>query len=166
MGDVAAYRDTAKAMLERFGGTDVSTVGERTAKVCLLTGTPVGEMAKLQALTDQALASKEDENLMPWFSLSKGLAEYRAGRFSSCLEYMDKTEAITSPAARATADLLRAMAHQRMGHAAEAQSFLDKAHERMEKEVAKPGVDRIESSENWLICQVLRREADGLFAKQ
>jgi tetratricopeptide (TPR) repeat protein len=162
LGDDKSYRDAAKSMLERFGSTDISTVGERTAKVCLLTPTPVGEMAKLQALVDQALASKEDENLMPWFSLTKALAEYRAGQFEPCLKFLHQTETINGPPARATADLLRAMAHHRMGHPDQARSFLVQARERMDSKLAKPGVDRIEASENWLICHVLRREADQL----
>ena len=166
LGDDKAYRETAKAMFERFGGTDISTVGERTAKVCLLTSTPVGDVAKLQGLLDQALASKEDDKLMPWFALSKALAEYRGGRFDSCLDYLKRTEPITTPTARATADLLGAMAQRRLGHAEEARSLLGRARERIEKEVGKPGVDRLEGSENWLICQVLRREAEGLFGKR
>jgi serine/threonine protein kinase/tetratricopeptide (TPR) repeat protein len=160
LGDEASYRDVAKGMLERFGETDVATIGERTAKVCLLTDHPVGEMSRLQRLVDQALASKEDASVLPWFALTKGLAEYRAGRFESALGFMDKAQSLNGSAARATIDLIRAMARERLKDHERSAEFLAKAIERIDKELPKPGVEPLSGAENWLICHVLRREAE------
>jgi serine/threonine protein kinase/tetratricopeptide (TPR) repeat protein len=162
LGDDAGYREAAAGMLERFGGTDVPTVGERTAKVCLLTPRLVGEMGKLQSLLDQALASRGDVELLPWFAASKGLAEYRAGKFESALQFLQKTESFKSAAARATVELIRAMAQHKLGRAAEAKESFERAKRRVETELAKAGVDPIPAAENWLICHVLRREAEQL----
>jgi tetratricopeptide (TPR) repeat protein len=160
LGDEASYREVAAGMLARFGETDVATIGERTAKVCLLTDLPVGEMSRLQRLADQALASNEDGSVLPWFALTKGLAEYRAGRFDSALQFMDKAQSLNGGAAKATIDLIRAMAHQRLNDRERARELLEKAIVRMDKELAKPGVEPLSGAENWLICHVLRREAE------
>jgi serine/threonine-protein kinase len=164
LDDEASYRDSAKGMLERFGNTSVPTIAERTAKVCLLTPHAVGEPAKLQRLLDLALASTENPDNQPWFALSKALAEYRAGRFESALSFADRAASLRPATARATTELIRAMAHHRLGHAEKAKESLGKAVSTIETELPKPGAKPIGGAENWLICHVLRREAGQLIA--
>jgi tetratricopeptide (TPR) repeat protein len=165
LGDDAGWRKTAAAMLERFGNTKTANVGERTAKTCLLSPRPAGDMAKIQALVDQALASEPagGRNL-PWFATTKALAEYRAGRFDSALQFLEKTDSFKAASAIATVDLLRAMIHHKLGHADRANEFLTRATDRIEKDLPKAGAQPITSPENWLICHVLRREAEQLIA--
>jgi tetratricopeptide (TPR) repeat protein len=117
-------------------------------------------MSRLQRLVDQALASNEDGSVLPWFALTKGLAEYRAGRFDSALQFLDKAQSLNGSAPRATIDLIRAMAHHKLNDHQRAREFLEKAIARMDKELAKPGVEPLSGAENWLICHVLRREAE------
>jgi tetratricopeptide (TPR) repeat protein len=164
LGDEASYRDVASGMLARFGETDVATIGERTAKVCLLTPKPIGEMAKLQHLLDLALTSDDDGGVKGWFALSKGLAEYRAGHFDAALQFMDRAQSIEAKPGKATIDLIRGMAHYRLGNGERAREFLEKAIVQI-NELPKPGVEPISGPENWLICHVLRREAEQLIGK-
>ena len=164
LNDDAGYRQTAAAMLERFGGTKTATVGERTAKTCLLSPRPAGDMTKLQALVDQALESDKGGGNLPWFATTKALAEYRAGRFESALQFLEKADSFKAPSAIATVDLLRAMAHHKLGHAKQATEFFGRAADRIEKDLPKPGGQPITAPENWLICHVLRREAEQLIA--
>ena len=102
LGDDKGYREAASGMLERFGGTKTATVGERTAKVCLLSPRPAGDMAKIQALVDQALESDKGGGNLPWFTTTKALAEYRAGRFDSALKFLEKTDSFKTPSAIAS----------------------------------------------------------------
>ncbi len=161
LDDTAAYRDSAMAMLIRFSGTDVSTIAERTAKVCLLTPSPVGEMAKLTELVDHALASDQARGVYPWFCMTKALAEYRAGRFESALQFLEKAKVIKSATAQATMGLIAAMAQSRLGNPAAAKAALDQALMRISADVREPtAATPIDAPENWLICQILRREAE------
>jgi len=119
------------------------------------------EMARVRRLLDQAMGSDEDEGVKGWFALTKGLAEYRLGHFDAALKLTDKSASLKTPAATATVDLVRAMAHFGLGEKERAREFLEKAVTRM-NEMAKPGVEPIPAPENWLICHILRREVEQL----
>jgi hypothetical protein len=93
--------------------------------------------------------------------MTKGLAEYRAGHFEAALKFVDQAQSLNVASAKATIDLIRAMAHQKLNHQDQAKEFLAKAIARM-NELPKPGVEPLSGAENWLICQVLRREAEKL----
>jgi serine/threonine protein kinase len=160
--DDQGYRQTAQGMLEQFSGTTLNTVRERTAKVCLLTPRPVGEMAQLQKLLDQALEVGPQDALYPWFALGKALAEYRQEKFESALGFLDSATALKAPEPQATIELIRAMALHRMGKAALAKEAMDRASNILRDEVQKPGPQPLESPENWLVCHVLEREAKQL----
>ena len=58
------------------------------------------------------------------------------------------------------------MAHHRLGHAEQARDLLAEARGVMEQKLAKAGEEDLECSiiEDWLICHVIRREAEALFA--
>jgi tetratricopeptide (TPR) repeat protein len=161
LGDEASYREVANGMLERFGETDVSTMGERTAKVWLLVPRSSAEMARVRRLLDQAMGSNDDAGVKGWFALTKGLAEYRLGNFDAALKFTEKAQSLKTPAATATVDLVRAMAHHGLGEKERAREFLEKAVARI-NEMAKPGTEPIPAPENWLICHILRREAERL----
>jgi tetratricopeptide (TPR) repeat protein len=162
LGDQVSYRRTASEMLDRFGATDQAAIGDRTAKVCLLTPRPVGHLAALDRLLDQALKSDQDPAPNPWFYLGKALREYRGDRFESAIELCDRGHGLTAPAAIATLDAIRAMSHQRAGRHDRAVECLDRAAKRIADELPKPGADPITGPENWLICHILHREAQAL----
>jgi serine/threonine protein kinase/tetratricopeptide (TPR) repeat protein len=160
LGDESAYREVAQGMLERFGGTTIAPVGERTAKVCLLSPKPVGEMEHLQSLLDKALSSEQDASLRPWFSMAKALAQHRAGQHASALKFLDQAKTITAAPGQIAAELIRAMAHNGLGEADKAREHLARAAARIEQELPKPGVAPLVGPENWMICHILKREAD------
>jgi serine/threonine protein kinase/tetratricopeptide (TPR) repeat protein len=163
LGDAAAYRRTAAEMFDRFGGTERATIGDRTAKVCLLTPQPIGDPAKLQRLVDQAMKSDQDPRLLPWFTMAKALLEYRSGRFQSAVESCDgAARELPGPTPSATLDAIRAMSHHRLGHHDQAIECLDRATARIDKDLPKPGGPLTGGAENWLICHILHREAELL----
>jgi hypothetical protein len=96
------------------------------------------------------------------------MMEYRAGRFdiaADCLLKSAETE--TMKEARATPQLYLAMAYYRMGRTEEARVTLADAVRRVDGQVARVGDPDLgtyvhEWMENWLICQIARREAESL----
>jgi tetratricopeptide (TPR) repeat protein len=70
LGDDGAYRQSAREMYDRFIESDVREVGERTAKTCLLTPVPVGDLAALSRALDRALAPSQDVSVVGWFRVS------------------------------------------------------------------------------------------------
>jgi tetratricopeptide (TPR) repeat protein len=162
LGDDGGYRKAAMGMFDRFGQSNTKTIGERTAKICLLTSQPVGDMQKLTALLDQAMATPATDDLYPWFSLSKSLGEYRAGRFDSALQMLEKADAVKPAAAKATVELIKAMTCQQLKRAGDAKELLASAIGRIDRELTKSDAVTVAGPENWLICQILRREAEQL----
>ncbi|TMB88154.1 MAG: hypothetical protein E6J45_11710 [Chloroflexi bacterium] len=57
------------------------------------------------------------------------------------------------------------MAHHRAGRSADAQQWLKRGLERINTQVPHAGVDDLESPENYLVCQILRREAVALIGE-
>jgi tetratricopeptide (TPR) repeat protein len=169
LGQDRTYRDHCRAMLQRFGGSDEREIADRTAKTCLLVADPA-DPGQLLALAERALARADgNQNLESWFSLGKSFALYRLGRFPECLDWADRciTIADGDQAARTVATtLLQALAHHRLGRGAEAKAAMQRAVNRMEQEMPKPGQEDLDAQpwgiENWLIANTLRREAERL----
>lgn len=166
LGDRAAYRETCRRLLERFGGSSVSVFRERAAKAALLAPPPEGELERLTGLIDSALTPEAQAGLpaafVQWFQLTKGMAEYRAGRYEQAVEWLLKPRGVLTPAGVATADLYLAMAYRRAGRAAEAAAALERATRAMDKSAPPAGGDRGIEALNWVVAELTRREAEQL----
>jgi hypothetical protein len=97
------------------------------------------------------------------------MAEYRAGRWQSALDWLarfrEHAARITYGDPRypaGTGLALAAMAHHRLGQADEARRCLDEAR-RLSEQLPKPGeADLGEGPDNWLVFQIYLREAAGV----
>src|SRR5207247_1165661 len=76
--DLEGYHRACRAMLEHFGETKDMQVADRTAKLCSLAPGLAGEETRVTKLVDRML---EAAPARPWYEVTKGLVEYRAGRF-------------------------------------------------------------------------------------
>jgi tetratricopeptide (TPR) repeat protein len=170
LGDATDYRPRCEAMLRRFGPTARQEIADRTAKACLLLPGAV-EPTEAVSLADRAMAPPVPAQFRPWFRMTKGIAEYRAGRFAEAIEYLTAGREGMDPhrdaenfeTGTATADLFLAMAHYRLGHADDARAALRRAAGRIDSNVPSAGRDYIGGAlENWLICQTIRREAEEI----
>jgi hypothetical protein len=152
-------------MIDHLGsepGWDTAQVAERTAKACLLAPGPAADVGRLDALADEALASDPGPSLLPWFQMCKGLADYRSGRFTAAADRLAKLSIPDNPTAMLTIRLLRAMSRLRAGDPAAADA-LRATLEDIDRQLPKPGAEDLgEGPENFLICQILRREAEQL----
>ena len=164
-----AYREHCRKMLDQFGGDTDIYVADRTAKVCLVLPGVTGDLARQLRLVNVAGAPGVNVGyLTSSFRLLKGMAEYRQGHFGQAVDWLEKSRRAFpdgSPAS-ATTILLLAMAHHRLGHAEQALALLGEAHGVMEQKLPKAGEEDLQSSiiEDWLICHVIRREAEALIA--
>jgi tetratricopeptide (TPR) repeat protein len=166
LGDELAYRQHCAAMLARFGSSSDGHVLDCTVKTCsLLAGGAGGDPERLNQIANQvwALGSKDERNVC-WFRLLKGMAEDRAGSPDRAINWLNGSLAPDLPHRTATAELYLAMAHQRLGKAAEARALLAKAEGRIERLTPKAGVGDLGEGgiENWLVCQTALREARAI----
>jgi tetratricopeptide (TPR) repeat protein len=87
-GDRERYRRICREMLTRFGNTE--EIAERVAKTCLLAPDAVSDLGLPLKLADQAVTGAEKDPDYHWFVLTKGLAEYRAGRYAAAVDWMNR----------------------------------------------------------------------------
>jgi serine/threonine protein kinase/tetratricopeptide (TPR) repeat protein len=179
VGDQAGYRDVCRRMMQRFSRSTELQSRDKIAKTCLLAPgalddlVPVVEMAR-SIVSPEALKKLPDRvpsagDLIGLFQLCAAMADYRTGNYQQVLDSLgETTEGHLSIEPRATAVLLRAMANYRLHREADARSELERAHTMFQR-IAQPDADVIEPSttiQDWLICQTVRHEAEGLIAGQ
>jgi hypothetical protein len=126
-------------------------------------------------MADQAVTLGKDQVWIHYFELVKGLAEYRAGKFASAVDWLSKT--IDQPTTvggtgpdwnrDAAAHSVLAMAQHQLEHPGEAREALAKA-----PEIADTKLPKIESAglqdnwADWIIAHILLREAQMLIERQ
>ena len=151
-----------RAMLDWFGATADPTIAERTAKIGLLRAPSIADSARLTALAELAVNRGAADPLLPWYQLVQGMAAYRGGQFAlaaACLGAAE--EAITNDQIKPVAALFFAMTDARSGHIVSASSRLDRARRSL-KAIAPPTMNLGPGWHDWLICQIVLREAEAL----
>jgi hypothetical protein len=177
--DTHAYRRTAEAMLQRFEFGELSepdqgqswrtprAIMDRTAKVGLLLP-PEKTVARLCETARRVRGpERPDEPLESWYAISGALAEYRAGNFDAAENRVRSLVQDGDPANERTiaATLISAMAASRLGRPQDAANRLASANQRLDnhmQQVSGVDADRGNSWADWLICEILRREAEGV----
>jgi WD40 repeat protein/tetratricopeptide (TPR) repeat protein/tRNA A-37 threonylcarbamoyl transferase component Bud32 len=163
LGNKAEYRRLCQGMLARFGDTIAPQVAEITAKSCMLLPGIIEDQKKVAELADLAVTKEPaDSGLMPWLLQTRGLAEYRAGRFAEAAGWLEKSLANKPPlSVQASARFLLAMSQHQRGQKEAAQATLARALEITTREM--PAVDKSGVGWGaWLINDLLRREAEKL----
>jgi tetratricopeptide (TPR) repeat protein len=165
-----AYREHCRKMLRQFGGTTDMFVADRMAKSCMLLPGATDDLTQQSRLVEVTLTRGAGTGYMRHFALNKGLAEYRQEHFRPAVDWLEESlrSLPDNLPAKFTATLLLAMAHHRLGDAEQARDLLAEARGVMEQKLAKAGEEDLECSviEDWLICHVIRREAEALFASR
>jgi serine/threonine-protein kinase len=149
------YRRVRRELLDRFGATTTPSVAEPVGRTCLLLPGTEAELKKSAALTDRAVAHKGStpEWIYRYFLFAKGLAEYRQGRLSSAISFMEgEASKVMGPSPR----LILAMAQYQQGQKVQARKTLA---------TAVVGFDWNATLADWRsvwIAHILRREAEDL----
>jgi tetratricopeptide (TPR) repeat protein len=127
--DRPKYRHFCAEMLERFGNiTDARKADLVVTLAVLLPGT-VKDLDKVVRLARVAVNSKPDEAS---YLGSLGAAFYRAGKYKDAREYLDRAVARHGKGGSVRTQLFLALAHQRLGHPAEAKTWLARAVKQLE----------------------------------
>jgi len=153
-------------MLARWAETTKNPEADQTVKACLLRADSRVDPDRLAKLVQVAVSGDENQPLIEWFLLAKGLHAYRTGRFAdalmACRESRRRTGQVRDACQAITAvDLaIEAMALRGHGDAAAAQRSLAEARQLIDQKF--PVLD----ADGWwydlLAAHVLYREAEAL----
>jgi WD40 repeat protein/serine/threonine protein kinase len=163
LGNKEEYRRLCREMLERFGDTKDPVIADRIGVTCVLPPGPTEDRNKLAGLLDLAVTKQPDHPGMPWFQMTRGLADYRAGRWADAAGWLEKSLAKQRPAdyAWASAHFLLAMTQQQRGQGEAARATLARAREITQRQL--PSLEQTGWFwHDWLINDLLRREAETL----
>jgi WD40 repeat protein/serine/threonine protein kinase len=160
MGDREGYRRLCREMLDRFGQTSNPVIAHRVARACLLTPDLADEAERVMQLADRTVRGTEGDWLYGVFLQTKGLAEYRAGRYEQAVDWLRKSQQrCTTPCGKSVTTFFLAMAYHRLRRADEARAALAQAQKFVEQEI---GYLDTAVGEVRLICEIVRREAEVL----
>jgi WD40 repeat protein/Flp pilus assembly protein TadD len=164
IGDREGYRRVCREMLERFGQTSDPGAAYRVARACLITPDLADEAERVTQLADRAVrgpVGTEGEGLV---LQAKGMAEYRAGRYEQAVDWLRKSQPLCAGhCGRSVSTFYLAMAYHRLGRADEARAALAQARKFVEQENSNLDLlAGIGAGEVLLICEIVRREAEGL----
>jgi serine/threonine protein kinase/Flp pilus assembly protein TadD len=168
LNDTSDYRALCDAMLRRFAGATDPSILERTAKTCLLLPGPPGSHNPLDLALRALQQAGGDANLKAWFSLCYGMALYRRGDFQAATEPLRTALTPADATRHPTATLFLAMADHRLGRSHDARQQLAEATRELDQNLPNAMDGDLDGVgvENWLMCQVVRREAEALIASK
>lgn len=166
LDDPEAYRDLCNRLLSRFQNTGDLALAERIAKICSLRADGPRERRAISRLADFAVANGTEHKLLYYFHSAKALSRLRDGRFDDALESVARSSEIVKglrfPTLSVLNNLIAALAHQGAGRSDQAAVHYSAAQELFAKEVPKlVGGDLGGAWNDWLCCEILRREAEG-----
>ena len=167
-GDLEGYRHHCREMLRQFGDSD-----ERPTiivKACLLLPGTVDA----SGLPINTLARALDEGSAPtwlykWGFAALAQAAYRAGDAEKAVGWIHKCQEAQgyadAPAVQALVLSLLAMAQHQLGNRDEASEALVQADTLVDEHLRKLASGEFKGWHDWLIAEVLRREATELIAR-
>jgi tetratricopeptide (TPR) repeat protein len=164
-GDIEGYRQHCRRMIAQFGGTKDPGVADNVVKCCLILPFSGVDLKAMGELADRAVTLGNQSEYLPWFQLSKGLADYRLGHFAGATNWTQK--ALMSAGQQrerdAAAYLVLAIAQMQLKQASVARLALRKAAEILAEKL--PKLDGADLGDQWndrIIADALMREATAL----
>jgi WD40 repeat protein/serine/threonine protein kinase/tetratricopeptide (TPR) repeat protein len=169
-GDLQAYDRHCRSMRERFRDTTDPGVADRCAKASLLGAPPPGDLPFLQKLSERALRVKETDQLYHWYLHTRGMVEYRAGRYQAAIDWLRKSVKCSpdnqeGKYSRGLTYLFLAMSYARLEPAdrEKASRAFGQAVQIMENDLPRASSSDLGGAWfDWLHCQIIRREAEGV----
>jgi Flp pilus assembly protein TadD len=168
LGDVEGYRKAARELRDRFRVDPTPEVAERIALTLLLKPEPAGDIESAGEFAARAMSGTEHHPFRWYFVQAEALAAVRAGRSSDAIALL---EALHPKAGRSCNDArvfaTLALAQHRLGDSERARAALVSAQATVAQLIPVPAQGRpFEGSwHDWLICQLLCHEAEGLLGR-
>jgi WD40 repeat protein/serine/threonine protein kinase/tetratricopeptide (TPR) repeat protein len=173
--DLDGYRQTCASALDRRDPTPDLFKDNAAAWVCAVGPGAAGDTARAVKLAERALAAAPGSAN---YLNTLGAVLYRAGRYEEAVKRLNESMQARSPEGTVHDWIFLAMAHQHLGHATEAQGWLDKATRWIDRALNKRAssaslyLSTTVWNQRWqgqlllwderLELQVLRREAEAL----
>jgi WD40 repeat protein/Flp pilus assembly protein TadD len=152
-GDTEGYRNTCATLLRLFARTTDPEVANNVAWTCVLTPQAVTDPTRPVRLAEKAVARRpRDANSLN----TLGAALYRAGRYDAAVQRLTEAVAVQGQEGSIYDWLFLALAHERLGHAAEARKWCDQAVGWLRQ--AQPSL----SWQQQIEVKALRREVEAL----
>jgi tetratricopeptide (TPR) repeat protein len=167
IGETAEYRKLCLDMQRTFESASDPFLGERIAKLWLLTPECPGDSTIPGRLIDRSLGDSSSKKLYYWVMSTKGIAEYRAGHFAEAASWLRKAIDATpakTPQCKALSGVFLAMALHRQDLRDQAQQAYDRAAQVIDRHQSQNGGDLGVDWCDWLMCSIVRREADKTMA--
>jgi serine/threonine protein kinase/Flp pilus assembly protein TadD len=163
-GERDGYDRVCRKALEQFGGTDEPVAADRTAKVGLLVARPADNVKPFARMAEIAVEKGARHSWLHYFQLARGMAAYRTGDWAGALDWCGRSRHRAGNILSLVAlDLLfEAMAHHRLNQADQARAAMDRATQLINKYLAAAKDDRGDDWHDWLMCEIVRREAESL----
>lgn len=158
MGNEAALVAHSRWLLERYALSMAATDAERSVKGYLVYPGEKDPALLAQAVerarfaVEQATAAGDDE-LLPWFHVSLGIAEFRAGQYAAAATWLEKSTDNETRYIRGLALAFAAMTARERGHLEQADALLERARETAAA-LPAPGTD--EYIEEWTDTEVIK----------
>jgi tetratricopeptide (TPR) repeat protein len=169
LGDLDGYRRCCRVMLEHFAQTADPTMAHQIALDCLLIPGAIADLGLPLQLARRAVEADPGSN---WFLATLGAAHYRAGQFEQAVERLEQAlkacgkNGEAGPRAAVFSRLFLAMTYHSTGHAPIARQWFDKAVDQIERDLPKEGSQDLGAEwQDWIMCQIIRREAEALLKK-
>ncbi|MGO9112348.1 MAG: hypothetical protein ACLP9L_24220, partial [Thermoguttaceae bacterium] len=170
-GDAGRYQEQCRKIVAQFRGAKQPDVADAVCKVCLLRPQSI-DMAKLpvNALRDGCKAT-ESQSLKPWYIACSALIAYREGNSQLAKELTQEAGNSPIDQPEALALTVRCMAEHRLGETDRARKTLAQVTAVIPAELRTLGtsnyagplpVSAEKVSHDWLIPEILRREAAAL----
>jgi tetratricopeptide (TPR) repeat protein len=164
MGDHAAYRQACADLLAHLGPVLSPRSAAIVAWTCVLAPDAIADREAVVWLAERALKGAGNDAGRHIYLLILAAATYRAGRFEEAVKHVDAGITAHGKEGNPLDWLLLALAHQRLGHADQARTWLDKAVRWLDASTQdKPADDAFGSRidwQTWLALRVLRREVE------
>ena len=164
LGERDRFRANARLLFERHHSTQDPWLSDRAAKLSLLE--PDVQLDKEQ-IFKMANRSVEKQPLVCWFPLVKGMAEYRMSNYQDAvasLRHALNVFRTKDQFADATIMYMLALSHQQLNQDADAQKVFADANKTLEGYINATGSEPGKNWHDWLMCEIVRREAEKLIA--
>jgi tetratricopeptide (TPR) repeat protein len=160
-GDTEGYRSTCAEMLDQLERSDDPAALRSIVSISTLAPDAVADPARLVRVAERSDARNKG---FPGNDAILGQALYRAGQYKESVKYLEKYASDPTSAESPSCWLFLALAHQGLGHADRAQTWLGKAESWLNREFAETSgkAGGLVSGSQRLEARLLLREARAL----
>lgn len=161
LGDVEGFRRRRTQELRQFAAAQ-GVAAHRVAKDCLMIPTEGEELRLAAELADRALSAAPQD---AWSFQTKGMAEYRFGHYEQAIAWLSKAADGKDRWRDPECELFLAMACGKTGQPEKARAALERAVHLMDTSLPRPGEgDMGQMAQDWVLCQLVHREAEALIS--